>query len=195
MNNLVSKTRDLIEDNLKTVIDPFTYTTSKVFTLSESNPDSTTIVVYKNQVLVDAANYTFSTTTNKLTFGAGYSMVAGDAIEIDYSAYRKYSSTELKGYIRAAIGYLSVEKYGDFLVTSDTINPDPTIAERHLIAMIASILIKKTLASFKTPELTIQFTSKETVEDKIKKLIRNFNPSFGVLDYHELVEYELIFED
>jgi hypothetical protein len=128
------------------------------------------------------ANYSYSSTTGKLTVTG--TLTAGNTLEVTYSYYSKYSDTELIGRIKSAITYLAVEKYGTFTVKSDNIIfPTPTEIEENLIALIASILIKGDIISYKTPELTIMFERGDSKEKKIKKFIRQAKKTYGCLKY------------
>ena len=191
MDTIILKCRDLIGDILKTDgRDLYTYessVSSKIFTLTESNVSSATIIVIKNGVVWAASNYTYSSVTGKITITG--SLTPGDSLEVDYSYYSKYSDSELQGFIKAAISYLSVEKYGTFTVKSDNvIFPTPTEGEENLIAVIASILIKGDVISYRTPELSISFEKSDSKETKIKKYVRQYKKSYGILKYIKMDE-------
>ena len=191
MTNIILKVRDSIGDLLITTgRDVFIYesiTSSKIFTLTESNVSASTIIVYKNGSVWAGSNYSYSSSIGKLTVTGA--LVAGDSLEVSYSYYQKYSDTELGGYIRAAISYLVVEKYKCFAVKPpDIIFPTPTESEEHLIAVIASILIKGDVVSYRTPELTITFERGDSKEKKIKKFVRQYQKAYGVLTYIGLGE-------
>lgn len=186
MQTIIEKCRNLIEDNLVPIgRDVFQYestASSKIFTLTEANISAATIVVLKNGVVWASANYSYSSTTGKLTVTG--SLIAGDSLEIDYSYYSKYSDTELRGFIKSAITYLSVDKYGTFAIKSDNIIfPTPTEEEENIIALIASILIKADVVSYRTPELSISFERGDSKEKKISKIIRQFKKTYGCLKY------------
>jgi hypothetical protein len=196
MNTIIIKLRDLILDNYKFTSDPFEYTgISKVFTLTEANIDITSLQCYKNGTLWAPANYSYSETTGKVTVTG--TLASGDIVEFVYNAYEKYSDTELKGYIRAAITYLATEKYGVFTAKSDdVIFPTPTEAEENLIALIASIITNPPVSSYRTPELTINFPGSLSKEEKIKLAVRQFQKTFGCFKYIKLDEtIELPLED
>ena len=191
MNTVISKVRNLIEDNIKTDgRDAWTYesiATSKIITLTQSNISATTIIVQKNGIVWSDTNYTFSSDTGKLTITG--TLAVGDSLEITYSYYEKYSDSEIKGFIKAAISYLSVEKYKTFAVKSDdVIFPTPVEAEENLIALIANLLIRGDVVSYRTPEITIVFNRGDSKEKKIKKTIRQFKKCLGVLSYIDLGE-------
>lgn len=191
MTNIILKVRDLIGDNLITTgRDVYTFesiVSSKIFTLTESNIVASSIIAYKNGVVWAGTNYSYSATTGKLTVTG--TLTAGDSLEITYSYYEKYSSTELQGNIRAAISYLVVEKYKCFIIKPpDLIFPTPTESEEFLIAVIASILIKGDVISYRTPELTISFERGDSKEKKIKKFVRQYQKSYGYLTFINLGE-------
>ncbi len=191
MTEIILKIRNLIGDILKTDgRDLFTFessVSSKIFSLTESNVSSATIIVQKNGAVWAASNYTYSATTGKITVTG--TLTAGDSLEVTYSYYSKYSDTELQGFIKAAISYLSVEKYGTFTVKSDNvIFPTPTEGEENLIAVIASILIKGDVISYRTPELSISFEKSDSKETKIKKYVRQYKKSYGILKYIKMDE-------
>jgi hypothetical protein len=197
MTTVIEKLRNLIGDLLITTgRDTFTYesiTSSKIFTLTESNVSVSSIVVLKNGVVWAGTNYSYSSTTGKITVTG--TLVAGDSLEVDYSYYQKYSDTELQGFIRAAISYLVVEKYGCFAIKPpDIIFPTPNESEENLIAVIASILIKGDVVSYRTPEITINFEKSDSKEKKIHKFVRQFKKTYGVLDYIKYDE-KTVYED
>jgi hypothetical protein len=186
MDTIILKVRNLIADNLiatgRDVFEYFSSVSSKIFTLTESNISASSIIVLKNGAVWASSNYSFSSATGKLTVTG--TLTAGDSLEVTYSYYEKYSDTELTGFIKAAISYLSVERYGTFeIVTGDELDPEPTEAEENLIAVVASILINKSIKSYKTPEITITFNENESVSQRIKKLVRQFKKAAGVLIY------------
>jgi len=186
MINIILKVRDAIRDLLITTgRDIFSYesiTSSKIFTLTEANISASTIIVYKNGVVWAGTNYSYSTITGKLTVTG--TLTVGDSLEVAYSYYEKYSDTELQGFIRSAISYLVVEKYRCFAVMPpDMIFPTPTESEEHLIAVVAAILIKGDVISYRTPELTINFERGDSKEKKIKKFVRQFKKTYGCLEY------------
>jgi hypothetical protein len=186
MTNIILKVRDGIGDLLITTgRDCFVFeaiTSSKIFTLTEANVSASTILVYKNGALWAGTNYSYSASTGKLTVTG--TLLAGDSLEVTYSYYPKYSDTELQGFIRSAISYLVVEKYKCFIVKPPAlIFPTPTEDEENLIAIVASILIKGDVISYRTPELTINFERGDSKEKKIHKFVRHFKKAFGYLTY------------
>jgi len=183
MTSAISKIRDLIGDNLETGLqDLFTYYTSNIFELSEKNVDSTSILVYVNGVLKTSANYTYDANTRTITYTG--SLVSGNSVLIKYSAYLKYSDAELRSYAKAAMTRISVAKYTTFRCESDVIIfPTPTESERNLIALIASFLIGGSINQWKSPEINIMFQDDISIDEKISKIMRQFNKSYGVLTF------------
>ena len=192
MVEIEEKLRNLLGDNLVSGNDPFKYYgTSKVFTLTNSNVDESTIKVYKNQSPTEWDSDNYSIINGKIIVSevTGEELIPGEELEITYNYYEKYSHAELEGYIKSALIYLSVEQYKDFdLVTGDELDPEPTLAEENLIALVALILVKGSIRSYRTPEITITFGENLSIEDKIKKAINQCAKSFGTLDYVNLSE-------
>jgi len=189
MDTVIEKLRNLIEDNLiNTGRDVFTYESimsSKIFTLTEANVLDTSIIVYKNGILWANTNYSYSSTTGKITVTG--TLAVGDSLEVSYSYYTKYSDSELIGFIKAAISYLSIEKYGTYAVKSDNIIfPTPDEQQENLLAIVASILLKGDVTQYRTPEFTVTFEKGESKEKKIKKIVRQFKKSYGVLKYIDM---------
>lgn len=183
MNEILVKLRDLLQDNYKYVGDDVqTYTTSLIFTLQYANIDSSTLVVLRNGATYSAANYTYSSTTGKVTVTG--SLTAGDILTFSYNAYMKYSDASLQAYIRSALYYLTSEKYKIFTVRPPTyVVPTPTEEETSLIAVIAGILIKGSVRQYRTPEFTIIFDDNEPVEKRIKRAVNQFKIAYGVFEY------------
>jgi len=183
---IIAKLRDLIQDGLITNgTQTEEYLVSKIFTLYFSNVESSTIKVYRNGALVSGANYTFDEDTAKLTYTG--TILAGDNIEITYSYYSKYSYNELAGYVRSAIYHLGMEQYKTFIIESgDILDPEPTENEENLIAIVASILVKGNIRSYKTPEFTIVFGDNMSSDQIIKQCVRQFKKAYGVYTYIDL---------
>jgi len=189
MTGIIEKIRNLTEDLLITTgKDNYTYESSlssKVIPLTGSNVVESTIKVYKNGSLWADSNYSYDSDTGQLTVTG--SLTIGDNLLITYSYYLKYSDTELKGYSKAAFSYISVEKYKTFVEkTNDIIFPTPSEEEENLIAIIASILIKGDIRSYRTPELNVTFNDSDSKEIKIRKVVRQFKKTYGYTNYIEL---------
>lgn len=184
---LIPKLRNLLQDNLK-VQDPIdlTFYTSRIFSLPDKNIDETTLVVEKNGTEWSNDNYTYD---GKLRINetTGEELVSGDVIRVSYSCYEKYSNSELEGYIKSALYYLSVFNYETFsLGTGDVLDPEPIEQQENAIVITAVIIAKGNIRSYKTPEITVTFADNLSIEDKIKKIIDECSESFGNIDYVDL---------
>lgn len=185
MNTIISKVRNLINDNYKFISETQEYYGgSKLFPLQYDTLDESTLLIYKNGVIWASSNYTYL--NGKVTVTG--TLVAGDNLTFEYNAFEKYSDTEIRGYICSALYYLSIEQYGTFTIESgETISPTPTEAEENLIAIVASILIKGNIRQYRTPEFTIIFdTDNMSIDKKIRTILRQFRKAYGVLDYLNL---------
>ncbi len=173
MNEIVAFVRILLGDistSNNNSPDIFTYGSSSIFSLTESNVISITSVSINDAV---TTNYTFSTTTGKLTISA--SLASGNVVEVIYTYYPNYSTTEIENYIQSALVYLSVHHYEDFMLEStDDIYPEPTTEENKLIALITATLIEPDNKSIKLPDLTINVPNDLPLDQKIGRIIAGF---------------------
>jgi hypothetical protein len=156
--------------------DIFTYTTSSIFTLTESNVISVSSV-FKNDVELGSGDWSFDATTNKVTVSA--SLTNGDTIEIQYSYYPNYSASEIQNYVYAAIVHLSINHFYNFEIKSSIIYPDPNTDEKNLIAMVTSLLIEPDNKSYSLPDISIRVPSDLPLHEKIRKTIAVFKKTSG----------------
>ena len=77
---------------------------SSIFTLTESNVISVSDILINDSS--SGVTYTYSSTRNKVSITS--SLMSGDTVEIQYSYYPNYSSSEIANYIRSAIIQLSI---------------------------------------------------------------------------------------
>lgn len=179
-----TKVRALVEDfaNVKKDFETFEYTTSKIFTLSESNISSITKVL-KNGLELGSGQYSYDSTTNKIEIVP--SLTQGDIIEVDY-VFSKYSDTELDEYIRASLVWISINNScgKDFELETDIseVVPTPTNRELDLIALIAAIIIKPNYSIYRLPNLTVRYPRTMNKEDKIQRIISRFTSGLGISD-------------
>ena len=180
------KIKALIEDFIKSEFEVFEYTTSKVWTLSESNISSITKVLKTSNsttVELGSGEYSYDSTTNKIEIIV--SLVQGDVIEVDYT-FTKYSDTELDEYIRASLVWISVNNgYDrDFELELDinAIVPTPTNRELDLISLIAAIIIKPNYTSYNLPNLKVSYPRNINKEEKIQRIISKFASGIGISD-------------
>jgi len=151
--------------------DVFTYGASSVFTLMESNVIAIIDVLRNDET--SAVTHTYNSITNKVTITS--SLTSGDTVEIQYTYYPNYSSTEIQNYIRVAAMHLSVNNYYDFELEADgTIYPELSTRESNLLALITSILIEPNNATYRLPDMTINVPNSLPTEDLIRKAIAIF---------------------
>ncbi len=184
MTTTIEKLRNIVDDNYKFNSEAQEYLGgAKIFSLQYANIDSTTLIVYKNGAVWAGSNYTYSSTTGKVTVTG--TLTAGDTLIFEYNAYEKYSDSELRGHIRNALYRLSIGKYKTFTAKSDNkLFPTPTEQEECLIAVVAAILIKGNIKQYRTPEFTIVFdTDNVSVETKISNTIKQFRKTYGEMIY------------
>ena len=177
---LRTKIKALVEDFPKVDFETFEYTTSKIFTLSESNISSITKVL-KNGTDLGSGQYSYDSTTNKIEITV--SLIQKDIIEVDYS-FSKYSDTELNEYIRASLVWISISNNSsdDFELETDinAIVPTPDNRELDLIAIIGAIIIKPNYATYRLPNLTVTYPRNINKEEKIQKIIDKFRSGIGI---------------
>lgn len=153
--------------------DIFTYSTSAIFTLTESNVVSVTTVL-KNDVELGSGDWSFDSTTKKVTITA--SLTSGDIIEIQYTYYPNYSSNEvLNRGVRSAIIALSVNNYYSFEIgDDDNIYPAPETNEKNLIAFLSAILLEPNNESYRLPDISISVPRSLPTNDLVRKAIGVF---------------------
>lgn len=180
LETLRVKIRALITDFPKSSIETFTYTTSPIFTLAESNISNIDKVL-KNNVELGSGDYSYDSTTNKIEITV--SLTNNDIIEVDYTYY-KYSDSELTEYIRASLTWLSIfnTSWEDYELESNDIHPTADNQTLELIALIASILIQPNWSEYRLPNLTVRYPRTLSKEEKIEKLINRFTIGLGVND-------------
>jgi len=185
--SLETKTRNLIGDIEESSYDVFTYGSSNVFTLSESNVVSVDDVSIND--VSSGVSYTYNATTNKVTINT--SMLVGDVVKVQMSVYSNYSSTEIQGYIQAAITFLSVYNYYTWEVIDNVVYPEPEISEQNLIAMVAALIIEPDNKSYRLPEIGISVPKDVPLHQKIAALVASYKKnSHGILEILENTQIE-----
>jgi len=188
MASIITELRDkikvLIEDFEKTDTEIFTYDTSAIFTLQEENIEEITEVSL-NAIALGSGDYSFDSATNKLTITTS-GLSSGDIIEVIYTYY-KYNNTEIDGYIKGALVWLSISDASekDFEIEDGDIFPTPSNQEEDVIALVASILIKPDFSEYRLPNLTVRYPRKFTKEEKIEQLLTRWTRGLGVNDVIE----------
>ena len=133
---------------------------------------------------IGITNYIYESSSATITIIG--TIISGDSILVEYNSYNKYSDNELKGFIRASLVHLSVENYKTFKADGEIIFPTPTEFEENLISLIATILIKGDVVSYRSPEISVTFERGDNQDKKIKKAIRQFSKAFGTTRYIDL---------
>ena len=176
LSNEETLVRYLLDETSRTQLpgDIFTAGASSIFTLTEINPISVSDVLVNDET--SGVSFTFNTSTNKVTITS--SLTSGDTIEIQYTYFPNYSSTEIQNYVRASIVHLSVNGYYTFEIGSDDlIYPEPDENEKNLIAMLSAILIEPNNKTYRLPDITVQVPNPLSKEDMIRKTISIFKLS------------------
>jgi hypothetical protein len=182
LDTIREKIRALVVDNEKSGFQTFVYTTTTIFTIAQTN-----ITIFN--VLLDGNitdDYTFDEDTNKITITAS-GIDTSSVIEVDYT-YNKYSDTELDGYIRSALVFISVYSRSDEFnyelegESAGDMEIVPTMDSHigDLVSLVASILIKPGYSQYNLPNLKVVYPEKMTKEERIAKLITRFNEGIGL---------------
>lgn len=186
MTEMLKKIRALVEDFATNDFEVFSYSNSTVFTLKESNITSITNTLVNGVTLTSGEGTSFDSNTNKITV-TGVDFDPADIIEFDYT-FNKYSDSELKQYIRAAMTWLSLYDWSTDtykLRDDDVIVPDlsdPKDKTSDLICIISSILIKPNYIHYRMPNLAINYPNKLTQEEKIREIITQFKTGVGIVE-------------
>jgi len=139
--------------------------------------------VLKNDIELGDSDYSFNSINNKLSVSA--SLTSGDTIEIQYTYYSNYSTSEIENYVRSAIVYLSTNNYFDFEIEDSVIYPEPEVREQNLIASVTAILVNPPLQSLRLPDMTINYAQELNTADKISRAIaifkKNIHGEFNVI--------------
>ena len=182
LDTIRTKIRALVVDNSKSGFQTFIYTTTAIFTIAQTS--ITIIKVLLNGQ--ETTDYTFDAVTNKIEITAS-ALTTSDVIEVDYT-YNKYSDTELDGYIRSALVFISVYSHSDEFnyelegESAGEMEIVPTMDSHvgDIVAMVASILIKPGYSQYNLPNLKVVYPEKMTKEERIAKLITRFNEGIGL---------------
>ena len=173
INNIASIgliTRYLVDDLPTNAVDIFTYTTTPIFTLTESNPISITDVLVNGH----SSGVTYTTSADKTQVTITSHLNSLDIVEIDYTCYKNWSDTEIQGYVQAAIVHVSVNNIVTFKIVNNTMYPEPLDEQANLIAMIASILINPHNISYRMPDVAVTVPKDLPTIDKVRKVIHTY---------------------
>ncbi len=180
LTNIETQVRHLIGDNSTTGVDVRTYTNSNIFTLSEENAITMT-TAYLNGVEMGASEMSFDSTTNKVTLTL--TMISGDTVEIHYTYYPNFSSTEVQNYVQASLLHISANNYKDFIVENSSIYPEPDTREISLISAVAALIIDPDNKSYRLPDISMTLPKDIPTHEKIRRTIMIFKKnSHGIID-------------
>jgi len=191
LDTIRAKIRALVTDNSKSGFQTFVYTTSAIFTIAQENITITKVLLDS----VETDDYSFDSVTNKITITAS-ALDTSSVIEVDY-IYNKYSDTEIDGYIKSALVFISVYSRSDefnFELEGESAGDTeivPTMDSHtgDLVSLVASILIKPNYSQYSLPNLKVVYPTKMTKEDRIAKLITRFNEGIGLISVIQFNEY------
>jgi len=183
--------RGLIDDKLRTDgRDSFIYYTDNIFTLTEDFISSSTITIFQNGTELGSGDFSYDSDNNQVTISA--SLNTNDTILIKYHYYKKYSDTEIKGYLESSLVYFPQHQYKKTFVINDNDeivaenNYDPTTEELYFIATIASIVIDPQNIRITIPDLGISPKRDLSDQDQIKVSFRNFKNFMGAINFEAL---------
>lgn len=177
------KIRALVEDApAKSDIETFTYTNSTIFTITSCNVVGISKVL-RNGAELGSGEFDFDATTNKLEIilASGSEFAEEDIIEVDF-VFNKYSDAEIDEFLRASLVWISIfsgEGTTDYELEDEDIYPTPDNKSTDLMALVASILIKPNYSRYSLPNVTVVYPKTMDKDEKIKKLIMNFNAGLG----------------
>jgi len=101
-------------------------------------------------------------------------LTINDIVLITYT-YLNYSTTELDAYIESALDYINIYADKSFeFESADALTPVPTLREKALIAIVASIIINPNYIEYSLPILKVKYPVKMTKEEKIEGLTHSY---------------------
>ncbi len=170
LSNIETLVREAIDDESTTVTDIFEYTNSSVFSLSEENSIAISNVLVND--VESGVGYDFVSATNKVTITSP-SLIIGDIVQINYTAYEHYSSTEIQRRIKHILRYLSINQYTTFTIINSTLYPEPDDAEINLITILTALKINPENKSISFPDMSIR-VKQDRLEDIFSSIIAKF---------------------
>jgi len=191
--DIITIIRGLIKDLLRADgKKAYIYKTDNTFLLPESFVESSSINVYQNGTLLDTADWSYNSTTNKVTINivsSGNSLDIDDSIEIKFSYYAKYSDTELISYIESTLVFFAQRRYkklfimgcNDKIVTYNGINP--TKEEEYIIALITAINIEPQNINIKTKGFSVSAVEADSKTEQIAKVFRDWLRTQGTISF------------
>lgn len=198
VSDIIPVIRGLIDDkNRIDGRDPFVFNgNDNVFTLTEDFVSESTIAVFQNSILqLDSQDFSYDSDNNQVTIvfiSSGLSLNEDDNILIKYNYNKKYSDTEIQGFLESSLVYFPQYQYKKiFEVNTDNevvaINDlDPTTEELYIIAQITSILIDPQNVRIAIPDLSISAKRDKSDQDQIKEVFTYFKNFVGTIDFEEI---------
>lgn len=198
ITDIIPVIRGLIDDkNRIDGRDPFVFNgTDNVFTLTEDFVSESTIAVFQNSILqLDSQDFSYDSDNNQVTIvfiSSGLSLNEDDNILIKYNYNKKYSDTEIQGFLESSLVYFPQYQYKKIFEVNDgnkvvAINDlDPTTEELYIIAQIASILIDPQNVRIAIPDLSISAKRDKSDQDQIKEVFTYFKNFVGTIDFEEI---------
>lgn len=174
ITKIQNKTRNFIEDNIKSTFQTEIVESGRTFTIEQENANAVTLVTVSG-VLLDIADYSYEVASQTLTIAIG--KVEETDVVIIYFTYYKYANSELLGFIKASLDFMSCfDYYPNFIVSSEDtdIYPIPNIAEQSLIARIASIIIKPNYSKKRSEGVSVEYPKTASKELIIERLVTKF---------------------
>jgi hypothetical protein len=188
MADILTKTKTILRAVVgdiaanKTDVFPWSTGDAKSFTLTKLNVANVTSVNVNGHSL-GSAEWDYSAGIVSVSA----SLEDGDVVTVVYT-FNKYTEDELTEWIRASLCWLTVCNYKDYELSGTNIYPTPTNRETDLIALVASILMKPDMISYKTTMVSATFPEQLPKEDRIKKLVVWFGYNVGACG---VIEYKL----
>lgn len=194
--SIITKIRGLIKDLLKTDgRDVHEYDTDASFKLGEDRVSDSNMKVYQNGSEMSTDDWSYNSTTNKVTISpitSGVSLTKGDNIMITYSYYEKYSDSEITSYIKSNLTRFTQVKYQKtfYMNTSDevvTLNGEnPTEQEGHIIALVTAIDIDPQNINVRIGnDFTLSATENKGKSELIQDVLNAFTRSYGIIEFLE----------
>ena len=166
--------------------------TDNIFTLTEDFVSESTIVVFQNSIQLDSQDFSYDSDNNQVTIifiSSGFSLNEDDNILIKYNYNKKYSDTEIQGFLESSLVYFPQYQYkkifevntNNEVVAINDLNP--TTEELYIIAQIASILIDPQNVRIAIPDLSISAKRDKSDQDQIKEVFIYFKNFVGTIDF------------
>lgn len=197
--------RGLVKDRIEIDgNDAFEYISDNKFMLSEPFIESTSFVVYQNGDILAPQDYTYNSDTNQLSIvfiTSGKVLTANDIIRITFNYYKKYSDTEIRGFLESSLSYFVQHRYKKVFEIEDgvqsgnsnivTVNGiDPTISELYFICLIASILIDPQNIVINTTDFKLNANRSLSDQEQISKAFAQYKRFVGKLDFETYTNRE-----